>query len=73
MVGEKTPKADIDEISSASGKPGAVQSAPTTRDEVSADGLHNQIVLLGLIAATIYRYKSGMPPPEWLKALGTSR
>ncbi len=30
MVGEKTPKADIDEISSAFGKPGAVHLFPTT-------------------------------------------
>lgn len=26
-------------------------------------GLRIQIVLLGLKAATIYRYRSGMPPP----------
>jgi hypothetical protein len=33
----------------------------------------NQIVFLGLIVATIYWYKLGMPLPEWLKGLGTSR
>jgi hypothetical protein len=34
---------------------------------------HNLTVLLGLIAATIYRYKSDTLLPERLKALGTSR
>lgn len=40
---------------------------------VKQPSFHNQTVHLGLIAATIYRYKSDIPLPAWLEELDTSR